>query len=806
MSGLILDLRVAVRGLRRRPVFVVLVVMSVAIGIASTSTIFSLVNALFLRPLPGVTGQDRLVNVHRARRGRDGFGGFSYPAFREVREGSDVFEGLAAFTDHGFSLRADGRAQLIVGQLVSANYFAVLGTRPALGRLFTRDEALPGRGDAVAVISHGLWQRRFGGDPAVIGRTVRLSGHPFTVVGVAPAGFTGTFVGFPFDVWVPLGTAPRVAPRESLTSRDRAWLEVVGRLEPGVSREQALGRLESLARRLERVDPETWRDTGFKLHPTSGLDDSLRDGIASFVGILAGVAGLLLLIACMNAGGMLLVRGSGRRRELAVRAALGSSRWRIGRLILAETLVLFLAGGAVGLVLAAWTTGLLEAFNPPFAVPLALELSPDGRVWVFGLASTAVAAGIFGLLPALGSSRPDPVGPLRGAARSVTARGSWLRNGFVTAQVALSVLVLVVAGLFVRTLQEAADVDPGFDVRNLQVADITLSILDLDDAEGRRFYDRLLERVRAFPDVAGAAVAARMPLSLGRSTTVVAIADAPMDRGHEVGFNVVSAGYFETMRIPLVAGRPFDATDRSDGPGLAIVNQTLADRLWPGLDPLGRRIVRDGVELEVVGVAADGKYHRPWESHEPHLYLAFSQHYRARTDLIVRASLGPGLLQAIRRVTTELEPDLPVPALTPAADLIGISMLPQRIGARIASLLGLIGLALAGLGIYGVVALRVTQRRREIGIRMAVGGRARDMLRLFLGQGLKLALLGLVPGIAAALLFGRLLSAFLFGIRSTDPLTFTAVSVLLVSAALLASYVPARRAARVDPTDVLRES
>jgi predicted permease len=825
MPSFVLELRYALRRLRRRPGFALVVVGTVGIGIGAASAVFSVINAFVLRPLRGVADQRRLVNVHKTAPGDQGSTellSFSHPHYRELREASPALSGVAAFRDVGVSLATGGpgsEAQLVVGQVVSGNYFEVLGTRPVLGRFFLPEEDRAPGAHPVVVLGHGLWQRRFAGDPQAVGRSVRINGQPFTVVGVAPPGFVGHFHGFAFDLFLPLMMAEQVMPAERLEARGGEFLELVARLAPGAGRERAAAELDALAARWASEDAAHWpAGTGFEVRPTTGLEDSLRGGILGFFGLLAALAGLVLLIVCVNVGGMLLAEGSARAREVAIRSALGAGRTRLVRQLLGEAVVLFAAGGALGLGLAVVLTRGLAAFEPPMRVPLAIEVAPDARVASFALLLALLSAVVFGLLPALRASRPDLLPSLRGELDLQGARGGRLRAVFVVGQVALSLLLLAAAGLFLRTLHHAARLDPGFEVDGLHMTTLELGLLGGDPARERQVLRQARERVAALPEVESVALASRVPLGLGSSTTRVERPDAPpaamtpggRDGGLAVDFAVVDEGYFTTLRVPILRGRAFGEADREGAAPVAVVNETLARRLWPERDALGQRLRlgsgASGESLEVVGVARDGKYRRLWEEPRPHLYLAAAQNHRRRMVLVTRAAAGagPAVAAAVAREVRAASADLPAERVLEVRDSIGVSLVPQRIAAAAASALGAVGALLAGVGLYGLVAFSVARRTREMGVRLALGARPGDLLRLVLRQGVGLALAGVGLGAAAAAALLRFLGSLLFGVHPLDPWNLAATALLLCAVAGLASFVPARRAARVDPLRALR--
>ncbi len=808
MRSLASDLRHSFRRLRREPGSSVVVIVTVAVGIAASASVFTVIDALFWRPLPGIVEQKRLVNVHATAPDGSSFHSVSYPTWRDLADAGGVFSGLAAFSSRLVSLAPAGEPKLASAQIVTGNYFRVLGARPQLGRFFgPSEDSVAGR-DAVVVLSDGAWKTRFAADPSVLGRSVSINGRPFTVVGVAQPGFVATFLGFPFDVWVPTAMAPALGLDASLDARGATWLEMVGRLAPGMTLPAARARMAALAMRLARAYPDSERGVGYDVRPVTGFEDSLRGAAIGFFTILATLAGLVLAVACVNVTGILLSRASSREREIGVRMALGARRLRIVRLLAAETVVLFLAGGGLGALLTSVTAPLFERFRLPIALPISFDFTPGPRVVAFAMIAALAGGLVLGLLNALSATRGVDTAALRSGTSTERRRISRLRSIFVSVQVAAAVLLLVTAGLFLRTVRRAAAADPGFDARGVYLTSMDLSMLGYDAAKARAFFDQLAERARGWPGVESAAVAGVFPLGASTRTMTVNLPGraAPED-AISVDFADVGESFFATMRIPILRGRSFQGADGPDTPAAAIVNETLAARLWPGRDPIGQTLSdADGARtLTVVGVARDGKYRRPWEEPRGYIYLAFRQQGKLRENLVVRTSgsresLAASLAAEIRR----LEPALPGSALVSAQEHMGFSLLPQRVASAVAGALGVIGLALSAVGIAGLVAYSVSRRTREIGLRMALGARSGDVLRLEMRRGIRASALGLAAGTAAALFCGRLLSGFLFGVDPLDPLTFGAVLLLLTVTTLAASWLPARRAARVDPITTLR--
>ncbi|MET0397871.1 MAG: ABC transporter permease [Longimicrobiaceae bacterium] len=819
MTTLLQDLRYGLRALLKSPGFAVTAVLTIALGVGATTTVFTLVNALLLRPLP-VSEPGRLVQVEELRRpstGGESFGvtSYSYPRYAELRDASGrVLAGLAAQGMGDLALRSDRQAEAVMGVYASGNYFGVLGIRPEAGRFFGADEDRPGSPAAVAVISEHLWRTRFGGERSALGQTLHLNGQPVTVVGVAPRGFGGTFVGVQADVWVPIAMYPRLnrQPDEATYGRGRhVWLTLFGRLKPGVPQELAATAMGAAAR---GIAPELERDApavGVRLEPLTGLPPDARGAVLGFMSMLLATAGLVMLIAGTNVAGMLLARATTRRREVAIRLAVGAGRGRLVRQLLTESLVLFVVGGTGGLLLAIWLSKLISAFQPPVQQRIALDLGPDLRVLGFTLLLALVAGVGFGLTPALRASHPDVLPALRETSGGRGAGRTRLRSAFVVAQLAMSLLLLVTAGLFVQALRGALATDLGFEPDGVVVADLNLRAQGFDSVRGRAFHAQAVERLSGLPGVEAVGAAQFAPMSGNLLTTTVDTRERPVApdvagrRESNTNYMEVDAGYFRALRIPLLAGRGFTANDREGAPPVVVVNQTLARRWWPGENPVGKRLRVFDEEHEVVGLARDGKYQELGEDAVSYVYLPMAQQDVDRLTLFVRSRTEPGsTLAAVRREMAALDPDVPLQQAMPFPAMVGMSLFPQRIAAVLVGVFGLLGLVLAAVGIYGVLAFHVGQRTQEIGVRMALGATAADVVRLVLRQGLVLVAVGVALGLAAAFAATRLLASFLHGVSATDPTTFLAVPLLLAAVALLASWLPARRASRVDPMTALR--
>jgi predicted permease len=811
------DLRHAVRLLRKSPGFAAAVVLTLGLGVGAGTTIFSFVSALLLEPLP-VADPASVVAVFTSDYSGPRFGASSYPDHMDFLEQADAFAGLAAHTVAPLSLGTGAHTDRVFGELVSANYFAVAGTRASRGRLLAPEDGLPGA-PPVLVVGDALWRRAFGADPGLIGRSVTLNGRPFTVVGVAPPGFRGMTRGMAVELWVPV-TAPGAIPSsDRLDRRGSRWLFVLGRLKAGVTARDAEARLAVLAGRLQQAHPDAWTDVRKQRRVVSVVPESqarifpeARGAVVGFLGLLLAVVGLVLMIACSNVASLMLARAGARRRETAVRLALGASRGRLVRQLLTESLLLSLLAGALGLLLASWATDLLVALRPPVPVPVALDLELDGRVLVFSLALSMLTALGFGLLPALQASRPELVPALKDETPGSGRSAGSSRRLLVIVQMAVSVVLLIGAGLFLQSLRNAQGIDPGFDARNLLLLTTDLRLNGYPESAGREFYRRLLERAGALPGARSASLATGVPLGLSSRRRGITIEGYRPAAGEDMEVHTASVGpgYFRTMGVALARGRDFDAGDGPGAPLVAVVNEAFARRYWPGQDPIGKAI-RMGSRnaaaepFAVVGLARDGKYVTLGEEPRPFFYLPFLQRYEAEAVLHVRTQGDPRALVAVlRREVQALDPGVPIYDVKTMTDHLGVALLPARLAAGLLGVFGGLAIVLAALGLYGLVAYSVSQRTRELGIRVALGARARDLLSMVMGLGLGLAAIGVGVGLPLAFAGTRLAGSLLYGISPTDPPTFAGIALLLVAIALLASYVPARRATRVDPIVALR--
>jgi predicted permease len=820
MSVVLEDLRHALRALRRNPGFTVVAILTLALGIGANSTIFSLVNGVLLKPPIGVRDPARVVSIYTSDYSSGPYGTTSYPDFQAVRAETAIFSAVAVYELRPLALALGDRAEMITGQLVSGEFFPMLGTRPAAGRLLIPADAGAGGGEAVAVISHGLWLRRFAGDPAIAGRELRLNGRAFRVVGVAPAGFTGLLRAVVTDVWLPVTAGPLLDPgSDELANPGARSFLMAARLRAGVTVPRARQQLAAVARARFEAFPDAWATVTGAGRALTVLPEAearvppqARTLSLGASALLLVAMAMVLLIACANIANLLLARASRRRREMAVRVSLGAARHQIVRQLLVESMLLAVLGAAAGLALAGWITGAITTLAlPGVPVTLRLDLGLDGRVLGFTAVVALLTGLAFGLLPALRASRSDVVSALKGDVGGVArSRRLGLRGGLVVTQVAVSLVLLVTAGLFVRSLTRAETVDPGFDESGTALITFDLASSGYAEGQGQAFYNDLLERVRALPGVRSATLAQAVPLATccnRRGTRIEGYAARPGE-STEVNWNIVATDYFRTLRIPFVLGRDFTERDRADAPLVAIVNEAFVRKYWPGRSPLGRRIDlggRDSHIAEVVGVVRNGMYRSLGEAPLPFLYVPLPQLYRPSMTLHVRTAGDPSaMLPTLRAQIRELAPSLPLIHPTTLREATSLALWPHRLGALLLGALGAIAALLAALGLYGVLAYSVAQRTREFGIRGALGADRRRLVAQVIREGLVLSGTGAAIGLVLAGGATRLVRGFLFGVSPFDPAAFGAVTLLVAAIALLASYLPARRATRVDPMEALR--
>ncbi len=810
------NLKHACRMLAKSPGFTVVAVLTLALGIGANTAIFTVVNEALLRPRPGIGEPERLVDVARTDRG-SGFDNMSYPNFRDYQKRNQSLSGVAGLMmePRPLSLGTSEGAERVYATLVSGNYFDVLKVRSQVGRFFLPEEDRTPETHPVVVLSHAFWQRRFHGDRTVVGREIKLNGLGYTVVGVAAPEFRGT-VPVTTDAWIPIMMMPRaLSAKDLLECRECSFLVAIGRLKPGVSVGQARAEAEAISANLAREFPEENRDRGLTATPSRLFPGDLFETVSAFLGLLMAIVGLVLVIASVNVAGMMLVRANSRRREIAVRLAIGAKRGQIARQFLTEGVLVFLAGGAAGLLFALWMRNALLALLPAFWLPLTVDLSLDWRVVSFALAISLLAGMAASLVPALQASRPDLLSALKDESQSSGFRRLRLRTALVMGQVALSLVLLICAGLFLRALNRATQIKPGFDMNGLHVLSMDLSLAGLQDADGTEFANRFLERVRTLPAVDSASWAWSVPLDGGgRGLGALQVPGKNSPGGGEywnADWSVITPGYFQTMNIPLVRGRDFTENDNAAGKLVGIVNETAARNIWGGEDPLGRSFrygnPRDPSSMKtvtVIGVARDQKYRSLGDEPRNFIFIPLQQRYIGGLNLMVRTQNAATAIPAIRSALRQMNSQLPILNVLSMNEYAALSMFPQKIASWVSGSLGLVGLLLVGLGVYGVTAFSVAQRTREIGIRVALGARREDVVRMVLAQGLRLAAWGMGVGLALAAAAAQLLASMLYGISALDPVAFGGVAGIVFGVAALATLVPARRATRVDPMVALR--
>jgi len=794
------DLRLAGRTLRQTPLFTAIVVLVLALGSGAVATVFSAMNALLLRPLPGVAEPASLVALQPARRDGGTSEQIGWPRYVLLRDQARSVEGIAAWGRAPFTIADGGAGTSVLGNLVSANYFEVLGIEPALGRFFTAEENRTPGTHPVLVVSHTFWRTRLGGDPAAIGRRVTVNGHPFTVIGVTPPAFHGLYTAMAFDAWAPLMMQPQLRPRASLAGGG-SWLWSFARLRPATAAAAAGAELSAIVAADRRAAGEADTPEAFsrlRVTPLTGLPGGSGAAFA-FLGLLLGAAALVLVIAGVNVAALLSARYVSRGRDLAVRAALGAGRLRLIRQLLTEVLALFALGALGGFAVASAATAALERLPLPASVPITLEISPDLRVLAFAVAATLVAGLVFGLAPTLQGVRRDITDRLKAESAGTGRRRSRLGRALVAGQLALSLVLLVAAGLFVRAVDRGTRVDPGFERDGVTTTLFDPESWGYETAASTAFYTTVRDRLAATPGVSAVAYTSRLPLMLGSSIDTIAFGT----KEREAHYAGVDWGYFDVLRLPILQGRAIARTDVADAVHVAVVNQTLARILAPDGDVLGRTFRFRDAETLVVGVARDAKYASLDETTPPFFYVPLAQLADPKRALLVRgpaATVGPAIVEAVRAA----DPRLPAPRVAAFADEAQVVLFPQRAAAIVTGGLGVTGLLLATLGLYGTIAASVARRTREIGVRLALGATRAEVLRAVVREGAWLALVGVAVGVALAALAMPLLREWLFEIDPRDPATYAVLSGVLTIVALAASYLPARRAAATDPLRALR--
>ncbi len=810
MSTLRQDIRFGLRMLGKNPGFTAVAVLSLAIGIGSNTTIFCWIQTVLLNPLPGTANPDQLV-VLASTHGTTTYDTVSYPDLKDYAGLKDVFSGVIGSQITPALLSVNGRSEWIFGQIATANFFDVLGVRPLKGRTFLPEEDTKPGGHPVMVISYGLWQGRFGGDARIVGKTVELNHHAFTIVGVAPPDFKGTMGALHFDFWAPLMMHEEVAHFGTLDVRRDRWLHTQARLQSGVSIERAQVAASILARQLEQAYPREDREIGVKVLPMWKAPYGGQALMLPVLQILIVVSGVVLLIVAANVANLLLARATSRQKEIAIRLALGAGRTRLIRQLLTESVVLALVGGAAGVLLAYWAVDLFRFFLPNTHLPIGYTFKVNYQTLGFTFLLALATGVIFGLVPAFQTVRTDLHDTLKEGGRSPSTGSAHhgMRAALVVAEVALALLLLVGAGLCIKGFDRALQLDPGFDPNNVLAAGLRIGASGYDQQTGLIFYRKLHQRLTELPGVVDAGLASWLPLGFEGGPGAAVDPEGYVRSPNEdvtVPYAILSPDYFATMHIPILEGRDFTDQDDQKAQAVAIINDNFAKRFWPGQDPIGRRIKTVGRTVTVVGLVKSGKYRSLNESPRPFIYFPYQQGvWDLNLGVVLRTKGDPAsMIGALRQTIHELDPGVEVWASLPMTDYIKAAYLAQKITATLLIVLGLTALLLASIGIYGVMAYMVNQRTQEFGIRLALGAQSHDVLELVMRQGMILTLIGVVIGLGGAFALTRALSSFLYGVSPFDPLTFVGVAVALGIVTLIACYLPARRATRVDPIVALR--
>jgi predicted permease len=814
------DLRFAFRALLKSPWFAAIAIITLALGIAVNTSVFSVINGFILRPMP-VPHPDQIAVLSLQQPGDHALQKFSYPDYVDLRDQSTSFTDIIAYRITLGGLTADNRGDHCIITRVSGNYFSVLGVQPALGRLVLPTEGQTPGADPILVLGFSYWQKRFAGDRSVLRKHVEIDGHPLTIIGVAPQEFHGTYSIIDSDLYVPLSadisTKGDSFVQDTWTHRAERSLSLMVRLKPGVNLKQAQASLNVVAQRIAELHPDVDRGIsvlGFPerlARPDPDPDNSLPAVSAAFMALAA----LVLLVACFNVTNVLLVRATARQREMAIRTALGAGRARLVRQYLTESVLLAFLGAAGGMLLSFWATRYLSTLSLGTDLPLQLNFMPDARVYLFALGAALLTGVIVGVFPALRVARRDVSSILHegGRGSSDGPRRHFVRGTLVVAQVAGSLVLLIVAGLFIRSLGKAQTIYLGFNPGNVLNFSLDVQQIGYQEVQGREFYRELESRLSSLPGVVSVAQAFTVPMGVMSASGMVTVEGHPVEAGKQppvVDYNMVSPGYFDTLRIPVHRGRTFTAADDEKARTVALINQTMAKQFWSDQDPLGKRFSTKGATgpfFEVVGVVQDGKYKGVVEDPVPHFYVPLTQSYTQLRTFHVRTSVPPqNLSSQIQAQIRALAPNLPISQLqTMDEALQGINgFMLYRLGAQFTATMGLLGLILAVVGVYSVASYAASQRTHEIGIRMAIGATPRDILKMVLRQGFGIVAIGLLVGLAAAFAGTRLLADLFYGIKPSDPLTFAAVALLLFAVALLACWIPAHRATRVSPLVALR--
>jgi predicted permease len=805
------DLRYSWRTLRKSPLFAGMAVLSLALGIGANASIFSVINAILLRPLPGVERASELVSLNEKVAG-GALPLVSYPDYRDFRDRNSVLTGLAGIGFVPASVGQKGNCQRIFGYIVTGNYFQVLGVKPQIGRLLQPEDDKVRGGHPVVILSYTGWQKRFGGDPNIVGAKVQVNSREFTVLGVAAKGFFGTELFFAPDVFFSMAMQKDLEGEDRLDRRSDRVFFAVGRLKPGITVAQAESALDGIGRHLALEYPQDDGGMQIKLSPPGLAGAFLRKPILGFVAAIFGISCLVLLVACVNLASMLLARAGDKRKDTAIRLALGAGRMVLIRQLLIENLMVALTGGAAGALLSMWIMSALEAWHPPVDIPMVVSAPVDFRVFLFALAVSTFTALLFGLLPAFQATKTDLVPALKNEAVAARFRYWHLRDYMVAAQVAMSVLLLFCSVLVVKSLQRSLDAPIGFEPHGLATVSFDLNMQGYEEPRGREFQRHMLDKVRQLPGVESAALADNIPLTLTVPWSPVYIEGKPVPKRAadlpNAYFFAVSPDYFRTMRTRLVSGREFDDRDKKDGRRVAVVDSAFAAELLHGSSPLGRRFSTSPTEkpMEIVGVVETGKYFNLTDPGRA-FWTSLEAGYPPKATLVVRTRMTPpeSLVPSIRAAVREMDPSIALFSAGSMQDQLSWTFFPPRIAAIALSAFGILALVLAATGIYGVMAYAVSRRTREIGIRMAIGATQAQVLASVARSAAILIGTGLVLGLGMALGAGQFLGRILYGVKPSDPLSFAIVFALMLAIGAAATFIPARRATRIDPTQALRQ-
>ncbi len=803
------DLTFTLRRLHASPGFTAAAILTLALGIGANSTIFSLVNAVVLRPF-GVERQSELVSFN-IRTSKAQFPTLSYPDYKDYRDRNSVLSGLATYRFIAVNLsRGESRNVRLWGYEVSGNYFDLLGVQPIRGRVLHPSDDVNRGGHPVAVISYSCWQSRFGSDPEIAGKMVKIGGLEYTITGVTPRAFIGTELVYTPEIFVPIAMADQIEQNKWLDDRNNQNALVVGRLKPGVSVKSAEAAVNVIAIQLAREHPKEDAGYSIELSPPGMAGNFLRGAITGFSAVLMAVAGMVLLIACVNLASLLLARATDRRKETAIRLALGASRGQLLRQLMTESVILSIAGGAVGIVLAYWLSDLVNVWRPPVDVPVIPHVVMDTRVLLFTAAISLLTGLLFGLAPALQSTRASLAGAMKNDAPSERLRRLSLRDVLVATQVALSVVLLIGSILVVRSLQHALSLNLGFDPKHAAVLSYDFAAQGYDEERGREFQHRLLDKVRSLPGIESAGIIDGLPLTLNISNTGVHLEGRSEPRAGDLpvaNMYIITPGYLSAMRTRLVAGRDLDQRDTKGGPRVALVNEAFVRQLLPGEDAVGKRFRHrsNGEWIQIAGVVEDGKYRSLGETPSPTIFELMEQNWSSGQTLVARSPLAEAeTVRLLRQAVAELDPSLTVFGDGSLGSALGLALFPAKLVAVVLASFGLLAVVLAATGVYGIMAYTVSRRTREIGIRMALGAAPSEVARVVLTRTAILLAAGVAIGFAMAFATGVFFGQILYGISAHDPLTYLCAIGLMAAVAFVACWVPARRAIKVDPLTALR--